>query len=499
MVFIHDLTDGETSDGGHLMSNTHIVGPSHTNFPSYFDAPTDTDTNATDVYLSSNNNTLETMSARSFGYVKPSPKQRETDFANRVRRHKSFFAHSDYSKQENNTGMSPAQRMANILKRGTNIRRAESFHHSRSLGDFDHIIGGDSPHKKGPFADLKLRKGHDEDRRTRGKSVDRLLGHEPKSLSKSKSMEFLKAKLLSRKPSTAHKNNSSPSPTPSGSSSSNGHHFRSADWDLRRRQDDEFDLRKPGDPHSYDWRQDTPFWNKTGRWARPTPTKKLIEEPWVNHHLPMQQQQPYSVHQVPKATKIQHHPLNGGAGRIPGWPGQQFPGGMLLNRKMGNFYPSFPVTAAPVGSGSPNGGPMSHHMFLAPNSRSAFPPPPGVFCSPVVQPPGTSPVISSSGSSGHSSSSTGQQLPKVKMNPLRSSHQDDLSSRLEITELTDEEGDRQECPTPDYSTMPRPAASQPPQPPPKPFAPVNPIRSRSGSSSAEDSKRNILDLPSGLY
>jgi hypothetical protein len=40
---------------------------------------------------SSNCNTLETMSARSFGFIKPSQKIRDNDMASRLRRHKSFF------------------------------------------------------------------------------------------------------------------------------------------------------------------------------------------------------------------------------------------------------------------------------------------------------------------------------------------------------------------------------------------------------------------------
>lgn len=43
------------------------------------------------VSLSSNCNTLETMSARSFGFIKPSQKIRDNDMASRIRRHKSFF------------------------------------------------------------------------------------------------------------------------------------------------------------------------------------------------------------------------------------------------------------------------------------------------------------------------------------------------------------------------------------------------------------------------
>ena len=82
MVYLPDLSDGETSDG---------VG----GIPAYedttdadFESPTSPQLHS---FGSSNFNTLETMSARSFGFIKPSQKVRDNDMASRIRRHKSFF------------------------------------------------------------------------------------------------------------------------------------------------------------------------------------------------------------------------------------------------------------------------------------------------------------------------------------------------------------------------------------------------------------------------
>ena len=76
MVFLPDLSDGETSDGN-------------------FDENPTTEISENEDHLDSNQmhnfNTLETMSARSFGFIKPTQKTRENDMASRIRRHKSFF------------------------------------------------------------------------------------------------------------------------------------------------------------------------------------------------------------------------------------------------------------------------------------------------------------------------------------------------------------------------------------------------------------------------
>ena len=77
------------------------------------------------------------------------------------------------------------------------IRRAESFHHSRSLGDFDHLTRDESPipdNNQTMNRDPRSLHGHPMEH---GDPLEK-----SKRLHKSKSMEFLKAKLLSRKSST---------------------------------------------------------------------------------------------------------------------------------------------------------------------------------------------------------------------------------------------------------------------------------------------------------
>ena len=82
MVFLPDLSDGETSDGGGGTSPSGVLN---------FDDELMTSTPNINNRDSSNCNTLETMSARSFGFIKPSQKVRDNDMASRLRRHKSFF------------------------------------------------------------------------------------------------------------------------------------------------------------------------------------------------------------------------------------------------------------------------------------------------------------------------------------------------------------------------------------------------------------------------
>ena len=76
MIYLADMSDGETSDGG--VSNSEADAPDVLN-------------DSTGGGLCSNTNTLETMSAKSFGFVRPSSQQRQTDFAKRLRRHQSFL------------------------------------------------------------------------------------------------------------------------------------------------------------------------------------------------------------------------------------------------------------------------------------------------------------------------------------------------------------------------------------------------------------------------
>ena len=70
MVFLPDMSGGETSDG---------------------DEAFDENEQNLNTMNTSNFNTLETMSARSFGFIKPSQKAQDNDLVNRIRRHKSFF------------------------------------------------------------------------------------------------------------------------------------------------------------------------------------------------------------------------------------------------------------------------------------------------------------------------------------------------------------------------------------------------------------------------
>ena len=213
MIYLPDLTDGETSDNVPLNLSMHSRSSA--------DEPA--------VLLSSNTNTLETVSAHSFGsfvrpadnvVVEPAPARAATNGnvnSAAVRRHKSFFeapksgSRASPSQGPSFTGMSPAQKMAAAFRRGGNVRRAESFHHSRSLADFD-VVGSN-----GSGLDNGVRLTRHEiianfEDRSRGKSVERDNGtytvSKPlnKSLSKSKSMEYLRAKLLSRKLSNANKN-----------------------------------------------------------------------------------------------------------------------------------------------------------------------------------------------------------------------------------------------------------------------------------------------------
>lgn len=462
------------------------------------------------------------MSARSFGFVKPSQIQRETDFVNRLKRHKSFFTpptqnlgQSELSVfKVNSPSSTPAQKMAAAFRKASNIRKAESFYHSRSLGDFDLLINSDSSkqhgrnnrnnisHKSALYQDFENNFNNKRQDKSRGKSVERLLSGDStasKSLSKSKSMEFLKSKLLSRKPSSANSRRSrlSPSPTPSGSSSGGlppgtriprsvldwDHHphlgvsgklgfmQNASRWGFDMRSGDETKIgsssetiskptrkikKSAKDEEAYDWRQDTPFWNKQGRWARPSNNKKVVEEPWINPHV----NNACVVHQekIPTGQTIQHHPLNGG-NVVPGWPHP--PAGIIMGKKMGTgFFPSFPV---PYGASS-----NTNNMFL-PRTNLA---PSHV----------KSPSHSNSGSSSGLSSTKKSSNSKVLSSKLT---EEDLHSRLEITELSDdEENDELRCPSPDYSTMQ--------------IHSTNTVIELNGGGRAS-SDRNILDLPSGLY
>ena len=136
---------GETSDGAMLDKRAAAAAAARQRKPSRASTDDDEEEAALqeqidDIYNTShgnnrlNTNTMESVSARSFGFVKPSPKQRETDFKSRLRRHKSFFtpdSAGSYNIQPQNGGPPSASRRKIV-------RRAESFHHSRSMGDLHH-------------------------------------------------------------------------------------------------------------------------------------------------------------------------------------------------------------------------------------------------------------------------------------------------------------------------------------------------------------------------
>ena len=180
----------EKYDSSQLFFNSEKTRPSH--FSSSRDL---SDEETSEMYLSrercsgdageSNHGTLESVSAKSFGFIRPSQRLLEREHNKRIKRHKSFF----------NTD-------SLFGKKNSLIRRAESFHHGAGPGDY-YLMNG---------------KYYSRDPRNRAKSVDRLLtaGDETpddldKPLLKSKSMEFLKTKIL-RKPSKLQKKPSRLSP-----------------------------------------------------------------------------------------------------------------------------------------------------------------------------------------------------------------------------------------------------------------------------------------------
>ena len=238
--------------------------------------------------------TLETVSAKSFGFIRPSQKLLEREQNKRLKRHKSFF-NSD----------------SLFGKKNSLIRRAESFHHQGS--------GGANSQEYYAMNGKYSSRNHGH--QSRAKSVDRLLsaGDEPcddldiKPLMKSKSMEFLKSKIL-RRPSKLQRKSprneavSSPSPAAAllgqsmfelhksphysvspahtGRPRSRSRHY--PDWPHANssllHQSSEFSKQdvRPGSggtsersslpptsyngrhvvgSQNYDWRQDTPFWN----------------------------------------------------------------------------------------------------------------------------------------------------------------------------------------------------------------------------------------------
>lgn len=322
------------------------------------------------------------------------------------------------------------------------IRRAESFHHSRSLGDFDRLLQHQREESPKSF-----HYNNEPIHQKRGKSVDRFLNHDEqqtKKLQKSKSMEFLKAKLLSRKPSTKsqvqpvvqhnhgpldprlfHQVVAPPSGSPHG--------------------------RNNGEIPKYDWRQDTPFWNNnTGKNRSnnkpqvPANKPRLREEPWTQLH----------------------------AGPASLWPAGQhgYPPGLFFGRKAGipgsgnNFYPSFSV------ANPKNPSNISRNIVL---------PPPNSANNSRLPQPQYHPVYAAAAAAAAAQAAAVAQAQQQKTESLK--------DRLEITELSDAETEIQQeplIPAPDYRRTVTPSS-------------VVEMGSSSHSSGSQHGK--ILDIPSGLY
>ena len=283
-------------------------------------------------WTESNTNTLETMSAKSFGsFVRPSPKIREDEIVKRIQRHRSFFdgdhQNHPHSKNVNRNDDAPIpnhfSKQYYHPSNGNVVRRAESFqHNSKSLIDFDHNL----PNNK---LQRQARNGKNNKCESSMDLFEKRYGNEVNNkpnLHKAKSMEFLKSKLLPRKQPPPN-----PSPSPSSSSShfskpgggfkkgglrsgishsqalsslgkcnigskanSNGHIGHISQQSRQRSQSpwshsrENMHIKDPNRAqlksskqliaknggNDYDWRQDTPFWNG----KKPVPDKKGKKE-----------------------------------------------------------------------------------------------------------------------------------------------------------------------------------------------------------------------------
>jgi hypothetical protein len=189
MVYLPDMSDGETSDGG--ISNDFIADHerrmSVTNVDDYERRTSITNV---DDQLCSNTNTLETMSARSFGFVRPSPQIRQNELAKRLRRHQSFLEPS--TDIDNSMLKTPPTKPARHLA----VRRAESFQHNHDI-----LSSAEEMRNNSAIFRFAISRPTSEANRPRGKSVERMLddkdlaesdASKQRPLHKSKSMEFLK-------------------------------------------------------------------------------------------------------------------------------------------------------------------------------------------------------------------------------------------------------------------------------------------------------------------
>jgi hypothetical protein len=342
------------------------------------------------------------------------------------------------------------------------IRRAESFHHSRSLGDFDNLTRDSSSPEPTSMSSRSMIQDWDD---RRGQSVERLLAesHEAAAdkasrikLPKSKSMEFLKAKLLSRKPSTK-----ATAPPPQ-------HNHGPLDPRLYPpgQQRAIFEGQRP---KQYDWRQDTPFWNGNGK------AMKAGGKPQVPANKPKIREDAWSQLHGPSTTSL--------------WPGhgqqQPYPG-LFLGRKAGvpgggNFYPSFNV-----GNGK-NSSNVSRNVVMTGPQR---PNPPQFVAM-------AHPAFIAAAAAAQAAAVIQQLAAAKNKQPLPAVTSDSLKDRLEITELSDGEEDylvhqhQQEVepvlnlpaiPSPDYRSPSETSGGR-----------------RSSASSISNHHGKILDLPSGLY
>ena len=378
----------------------------------------DEEFNSSETYLSrrcletgeSNQGTLETVSAKSFGFIRPSQRLLEREHNKRLKRHKSFF----------NTD-------SLFGKKNSLIRRAESFHH------------GSGSRTAASQSDYCLMNGkyYSKDAKNRAKSVDRLLsaGDETcedldRPLIKSKSMEFLKSKIL-RKPSklqkksvqhesfttfqsmfelhktphyspgSAHTHTAGPG---SHGSRSRSHSRLYPDWtlanssllpssefskqDVRHSQSSSklcettqkyllpptsYNGRHVGS-QNYDWRQDTPFWNYSRQkrkenvinWGLVDPPPTWVPPPPQSHVHQHHTTQNYSKLPGRKSRESLSpvpHQIGLSSNKI--YPSSSSSSGLVLNQAVNHMYlPSVsPVSPHYHGTRSPNTSMASSSML----------------------------------------------------------------------------------------------------------------------------------------
>ena len=354
--------------------------------------------------------------------------------------------------------------------RALSIRRAESFHHSRSLGDFDKLTREDSsPNFFGSRSLFQYNQQTEDQifRNHRGKSVERMIEPEkPRKLQKSKSMEFLKAKLLSRKSSTKSQVQPQHNHGPLDPRLFQGHH-----------QQAQYQQQPQSSPNvpKYDWRQDTPFWNSGSKGNRPKPQvpankPNLREEPWTHLHSPASL-----------------------------WPAGQhaYPPGLFFGAKKASPNPS-----------------NSSNNYGYPSFNVANPKNPSNVSRNIVLPPQVAAVASAVAAAGNrtqyhhhqvafaaaaaaaAAQAAAQAAAAAKHNKQSSPvMSESLKDRLEITELSDAEENNS-------ITMGNNSSSQPLIPSPD-YVPRRASLAGDANerraSSANSHHGKILDIPSGLY